>query len=31
VVEKEVGVARELTDIRAKLLEHLTLLESSRG
>jgi hypothetical protein len=24
-------VARELTDIRAKLLEHLTLLESSRG
>jgi len=31
VVEKEVGVARELTEIRAKLLEHLTLLQSSRG
>ncbi|MBI3080072.1 MAG: valine--tRNA ligase, partial [candidate division NC10 bacterium] len=31
VVEKEEGVARELTEIRTKLLEHLTLLESSRG
>jgi valyl-tRNA synthetase len=31
VVEKEEGVARELTDVRAKLVEHLTLLESSRG
>ncbi|MGH7394201.1 MAG: class I tRNA ligase family protein, partial [Candidatus Methylomirabilales bacterium] len=31
VVEKETGVARELAEIRAKLVEHLTLLESSRG
>jgi valyl-tRNA synthetase len=31
VVEKETGVARELGEVRGKLLEHLALLESSRG
>ena len=31
VVEKEQGVARDLGEVRARLLEHLTLLESSRG
>jgi len=31
VVEKEEGVARDLGEVRARLLEHLTLLESSRG
>jgi valyl-tRNA synthetase len=31
VVEKEEGVARDLAGVRARLLEHLTLLEPSQG